>query len=287
MRTGELDAAPRAAHRQVAEIGAAQVRDRDANLERAIVVAARLVAARYIRELDAERGEETWLERRDPAAHDHRSDLGIGTGVDHRLGLELGLGQLLGAGIRHRDAGRLGTRCQGQGGGDEGDQAEIETEGEINASCRHWVIIALMPRAHLPKIVGVRRATQPATVSYYLRAMVIRLSDDKKPPAPKREGERQTGLVLDERTRTKKPPMYKVLLHNDDYTTREFVVWVLQSVFHKNETDAIAIMSHVHNNGVGVAGVYTFEVAETKVTKTMALAKAQQFPLQLSIEPTD
>ncbi len=82
-------------------------------------------------------------------------------------------------------------------------------------------------------------------------------------------------------------PPYKVLLHNDDYTTREFVVWVLQSVFHKNESDAIAIMSHVHNHGVGVAGVYTFEVAETKVTKTMALAKAQQFPLQLSIEPTE
>jgi ATP-dependent Clp protease adaptor protein ClpS len=118
--------------------------------------------------------------------------------------------------------------------------------------------------------------------------MVIRLSDENKPPAPpKRDRERQTGLVLDERTRTKKPPMYKVLLHNDDYTTREFVVWVLQTVFHKNEVDAVAIMSHVHNNGVGVAGVFTFEVAETKVTKTMGLAKAQQFPLQLSIEPTD
>ena len=116
--------------------------------------------------------------------------------------------------------------------------------------------------------------------------MVIRLSDEKKPPA-KREGDRQTGLVLDERTRTKKPPMYKVLLHNDDYTTREFVVWVLQGVFHKSEDEAVAIMSHVHNNGVGIAGVYTFEVAETKVTKTMSLAKAQQFPLQLSIEPTD
>jgi ATP-dependent Clp protease adaptor protein ClpS len=116
---------------------------------------------------------------------------------------------------------------------------------------------------------------------------VIRLSDDKNQPPPRREGERQTGLVLEERTRTKKPPMYKVLLHNDDYTTREFVVWVLQSVFHKNESDAIAIMSHVHNSGIGVAGVYTFEVAETKVTKTVSLAKAQQFPLQLSIEPTD
>ena len=105
--------------------------------------------------------------------------------------------------------------------------------------------------------------------------------------APDREGD--TSVVT--RTRTEKklerPKLYRVLLHNDDYTTREFVVWVLQSVFHKNESDAIAIMSHVHNNGVGIAGVYTFEVAETKVTKTMHLAKAQQFPLQLSIEPTD
>src|SRR4029077_3428894 len=131
-------------------------------------------------------------------------------------------------------------------------------------------------------------ATQVLGVSY--TQTMVRMSDDKKPPAPPRKegkGERQTGLVLDERTRTKKPPMYKVLLHNDDYTTREFVVWVLQSVFHKNEVDAVAIMSHVHNHGIGVAGVYTFEVAETKVTKTMHLAKAQQFPLQLSIEPTD
>ena len=117
--------------------------------------------------------------------------------------------------------------------------------------------------------------------------MVIRLSDDKKPDRPRREGDRQTGLALEERTRTKKPPMYKVLLHNDDYTTKEFVVWVLQSVFHRSEGDSVAIMSHVHNNGVGVAGVYTFEVAETKVTKTMQLARAHEYPLQLSIEPAE
>ena len=110
---------------------------------------------------------------------------------------------------------------------------------------------------------------------------------DKPPGRPKRNSERQTGLALDERTRTKKPPMYKVLLHNDDYTTREFVVWVLQSIFHKNEQDATTIMSHVHNNGVGVAGVYTHEVAETKVQKTLSLAKAHEYPLQLSIEPTE
>jgi ATP-dependent Clp protease adaptor protein ClpS len=115
--------------------------------------------------------------------------------------------------------------------------------------------------------------------------MEIRLSDEKRPDRPRRE--RDTGLALEERTRTRKPPLYKVLLHNDDYTTKEFVVWVLQSIFHRSEADATAIMSHVHNHGVGVAGVYTYEVAETKVTKTGQLAKAHEYPLQLSIEPTD
>ncbi len=113
------------------------------------------------------------------------------------------------------------------------------------------------------------------------------MAEENKPPRPRRDSEKQTGLVLEERTRTKKPPMYKVLLHNDDYTSRDFVVWVLQQVFHKDEQAATVIMMHVHNNGVGVAGVYTFEVAETKVTKTMQLAKAQQMPLQLSIEAVD
>lgn len=118
--------------------------------------------------------------------------------------------------------------------------------------------------------------------------MGIVMSDEKRPSKPRPPaGDRQTGLVLDERTRTKQPPMYKVLLHNDDYTTREFVVWVLQTVFHKSDDEAVAIMSHVHNHGIGVAGVYTYEVAETKVTKTMHLAKSQQYPLQLTIEPSE
>ena len=148
----------------------------------------------------------------------------------------------------------------------------------------------LQPLGVLPEIAGcfrVRRGLHISLGSRKISVMRIRLADEKMPPAREGKGDRQTGLVLEERTKTKKPPMYKVLLHNDDYTTREFVVWVLQTVFHKNEADAVAVMSHVHNNGVGVAGVFTFEVAETKVTKTMHLAKAQQFPLQLSIEPTD
>jgi len=115
--------------------------------------------------------------------------------------------------------------------------------------------------------------------------MVIRMSDEKKPERPATRGE--TGVAIEERTRTRKPPMYKVLLHNDDYTTKEFVVFVLQSIFQRSESDAIAIMSHVHNHGVGVAGVYTFEIAETKVTKTVQLARSHEYPLQLSIEPTE
>lgn len=111
--------------------------------------------------------------------------------------------------------------------------------------------------------------------------------DDKKPNRPPPKQKQDTGVALEERTRTKKPPMYKVLLHNDDYTTKEFVVFVLQSVFQRSETDALAIMTHVHNQGVGVAGVYTFEIAETKVQKTVELARTNEYPLQLSIEPSE
>ena len=111
--------------------------------------------------------------------------------------------------------------------------------------------------------------------------MVIRLSDEKKPP-PK--GERQTGLVLDERTRTKKPPMYKVILLNDDYTPMEFVVEVLKVVFHKQHAEATKIMLHVHQNGMGVAGVFPYEIAETKVRTVDELSRQGEFPLKCVME---
>ena len=85
----------------------------------------------------------------------------------------------------------------------------------------------------------------------------------------------------------KRPRLYAVLLHNDDYTTREFVVQVLHSVFHRSEHDAIRIMLHVHHNGVGVAGVFTREVAETKMQRTERLARQQEFPLRLTMEPEE
>lgn len=85
----------------------------------------------------------------------------------------------------------------------------------------------------------------------------------------------------------KRPKLYRVLLHNDDYTTREFVVHVLHTVFHRSEQEAIRIMLHVHHNGLGVAGVFTREVAETKVERTERMARAQEFPLRLTMEPEE
>ena len=100
-----------------------------------------------------------------------------------------------------------------------------------------------------------------------------------------------TGTITRTRTKTerklRKPPRYKVLLHNDDYTTREFVVEVLKGVFHRPEPEAAQIMLHVHHNGVGVAGVYTYEVAEVKVRTVESLARQREFPLMLSIEPEE
>jgi ATP-dependent Clp protease adaptor protein ClpS len=82
----------------------------------------------------------------------------------------------------------------------------------------------------------------------------------------------------------KEPPQYKVLLLNDDYTTMDFVVEVLRFVFHKSMMDATQIMLNVHHNGVGLCGIYPFEVAETKVNTVEALARERGFPLKCTIE---
>jgi ATP-dependent Clp protease adaptor protein ClpS len=91
--------------------------------------------------------------------------------------------------------------------------------------------------------------------------------------------------VAESQEKTEEPSLFKVLLHNDDYTTMEFVVWVLESVFNMPEEQAIQVMLNVHLRGVGVAGIYTFEVAEMKVEKTIALAREQEFPLLATLEP--
>lgn len=81
------------------------------------------------------------------------------------------------------------------------------------------------------------------------------------------------------------PRLWKVLLHNDDYTTQEFVVWVLESIFHLPHPEAFAVMMHVHQSGVGIAGLFTRDVAETKVKATQQLAEQHEYPLLVTIEP--
>ena len=90
--------------------------------------------------------------------------------------------------------------------------------------------------------------------------------------------------VAESHEKVEEPPLFKVLLHNDDYTTMEFVVWVLESVFNMPEDDAVRVMLNVHVQGVGVAGVYTFEVAQMKVEKTTAMAQEQEYPLLCTLE---
>lgn len=98
------------------------------------------------------------------------------------------------------------------------------------------------------------------------------------------DGGSQTGVVTKTAPKTKKPPLYKVLLLNDDFTPMEFVVYVLERFFHKNRQEATTIMLHVHRRGVGVCGVFTYEVAETKVNQVVDYARQNQHPLQCTME---
>ena len=100
----------------------------------------------------------------------------------------------------------------------------------------------------------------------------------------RREEEFDRDVVVETEKKLKRPSLYKVLLHNDDYTTKEFVVHILESVFNKDSSEAVQIMLHVHRNGIGVAGVYTYEVAETKVKTVESLARQYEYPLKCSIE---
>jgi len=90
--------------------------------------------------------------------------------------------------------------------------------------------------------------------------------------------------VAESEEKTEEPPLFRVLLHNDDYTTMDFVVQVLQTIFNMPENQAIQVMLNVHVKGIGIAGVYTYEVAEMKVAKTTAMAREQEFPLLCTME---
>ncbi len=103
------------------------------------------------------------------------------------------------------------------------------------------------------------------------------MSDEDRP-------DDETGVVAKSRPKTRRPAMYKVLMLNDDYTPMEFVVYCLEQFFNKSREEATRIMLHVHHKGVGVCGVFTYEVAETKVNQVMDLAREHQHPLQCTIE---
>lgn len=104
---------------------------------------------------------------------------------------------------------------------------------------------------------------------------------------PKQWTEDEGDVALENETREKidKPRLWKILLHNDNYTTMDFVVVVLVSVFHKSESEAVRIMLDVHQKGIGLVGTYTREIAETKVARVTEMAQQAQFPLLCTMEP--
>ena len=106
--------------------------------------------------------------------------------------------------------------------------------------------------------------------------------------AERKQGDQDTGVrssvITQTKPKTQKPSMYRVLLLNDDYTPMEFVVYVLEQFFNKSREDATRIMLHVHQHGVGVCGVFTYEVAETKVAQVVDTARRHQHPLQCTME---
>lgn len=120
--------------------------------------------------------------------------------------------------------------------------------------------------------------------SYFeLKVRCMAEPDDPMPPMGPMD-DRQNGLALETRPKTKKPALYKVLLLNDDFTPMEFVIHILERFFSKNKQEATDIMLHVHRRGVGVCGIYTYEVAETKVAQVMDFARANEQPLQCTME---
>jgi ATP-dependent Clp protease adaptor protein ClpS len=103
--------------------------------------------------------------------------------------------------------------------------------------------------------------------------------------AERRRDEQEGGVGTAVRPKVEQPPKWKVLFHNDNYTSMEFVVFVLQEVFRHTPASATRIMLHIHKSGIGVAGVYSREVAETRVDKSLELAREHGHPLQVTMEP--
>ena len=105
--------------------------------------------------------------------------------------------------------------------------------------------------------------------------------------SPRPDAEESTLIDSRSEQKVQPPRLWRVLLHNDDYTTQDFVVWVLESIFNKPRGEAFAIMLNVHRSGLGLAGVYTHDVAETKLKATRQAAEEHEFPLLVTMEPEE
>lgn len=129
--------------------------------------------------------------------------------------------------------------------------------------------------------MGNRKRQEYVTIGLTATRRVVRMQDGD---GNGNGAGRGTAVITRTKTKTKKPSLYRVLILNDDYTPMEFVVHVLERFFQKDREAATRIMLHVHNHGVGECGVYTFEVAETKVSQVMDFARQNQHPLQCVME---
>lgn len=164
----------------------------------------------------------------------------------------------------------------------KGDVQLIEGE---NAGESSAVQNAISPElSHITGLDGHVLAKGPNGVSEKNKPNSDKLKSAKDDDNSSDDGDSEVGVATKPKTKTKKPNLYRVLLLNDDFTPMEFVILVLERFFRKTGDQATQIMLHVHNNGVGECGVFTYEVAETKVTQVMDFARKNQHPLQCILE---
>jgi ATP-dependent Clp protease adaptor protein ClpS len=147
-----------------------------------------------------------------------------------------------------------------------------------------WLKAAVIELAH--PVAMPRAPTSPMTatdISELPASAVVRMADDDR-KRRNEPGSPGTAVITKTKPQTKRPSMYRVLILNDDYTPMEFVVHILERFFGKDHEAATRIMLHVHHHGIGECGIYTYEVAETKVTQVMDFARKHQHPLQCVME---
>lgn len=130
----------------------------------------------------------------------------------------------------------------------------------------------------------VRETISLPETLFYTRVMIPVLSSESDPGGDDASTQRDNDVMLKPRPKKKKPHLYKVLLLNDDYTPMDFVIHVLEKFFNKTRQEATDIMLHVHRRGIGVCGIFTYEIAETKVMQVMDYARASEQPLQCTME---